>query len=100
MNTRPDPFWLLLLAPFGSISLGYSNGTTTSYQYDNASRLTSITYNGSNGVNEALSFSYDAAKNVLSLNRASGIATLVPDAITSATYDAANQQTQMSGTAL
>ena len=78
-------------------SLTYPNGTNTSYTYDNASRLLTITHNGPSGVIESLTYTYDAAGNRTSLNRANGTASLLPSAVASASYDAANQQTQFGG---
>src|SRR5207244_11645572 len=73
-------------------SLTYPNGTSTSYTYDPASRLTSITHNGPSGVIESVSYTYDAAGNRLTANRTVGTATAVPNA-TTASYDAANELT-------
>ncbi len=82
-------------------SLGYSNGTSTSYAYDLASRLTNITHHGpGSSVIEAVTYSYDAAGNRLSLTRANGTASLVPNAVSSAIYDAANEQTAFAGATL
>lgn len=81
-------------------SLGYSNGTTTSYAYDLASRLTTITHNGPSGIIESLTYQYDAAGNRFTANRANGTASLLPTAVASASYDAANEQTQFSGATL
>ncbi len=81
-------------------SLGYSNGTTTSYAYDLASRLTNITHNGPSGVIDALTYTYDAAGSRTSIQRANGTASLLPNAVASAAYDAANEQTQFSGSTL
>lgn len=81
-------------------SLSYSNNTTTSYAYDLASRLTGITHNGPSGIIEALTYTYDAAANRFSANRANGTASLLPDAVASATYDAANEQTAFAGAPL
>ena len=81
-------------------SLTYPNGTSTSYAYDLASRVTAITHNGPNGLIEALVYTYDAAGNRTSLTRANGPASVVPQAVASATYDAANEQTQFSGATL
>ena len=81
-------------------SLGYSNGTTTSYAYDLASRLTNITHNGPSGIIEALTYTYDAAGNRSRVLRSNGTATLLPDPVASASYDAANEQTQFAGAAL
>ena len=81
-------------------SLDYSNGTTTSYAYDLASRLTGITHNGPSGIIEALTYTYDTAGNRVSLTRGNGAASLLPAAIASATYDAANEQTFFAGSTL
>jgi len=81
-------------------SLSYSNDTTTSYAYDLASRLTGITHNGPSGVIEALTYSYDAAGNRVSLTRGNGTASLLPNAVANATYDAANEQTAFAGATL
>lgn len=81
-------------------SLAYSNGTTTSYVYDLASRLTGITHNGPSGIIDALGYTYDATGNRFLANRANGTASLLPNAVASASYDAANEQTQFAGTTL
>mgnify|MGYP000938060127 CR=1 FL=1 len=81
-------------------SLGYSNNTSTSYAYDLASRLTGITHNGPSGVIDALTYQYDAAGNRVSLTRGNGTASLLPNAVASATYDAANEQTAFAGATL
>jgi RHS repeat-associated protein len=81
-------------------SLSYSNNTTTSYAYDLASRLTGITHSGPSGVIEALTYQYDAAGNRVSLTRGNGTASLLPNAVASATYDAANEQTAFAGATL
>ncbi len=78
-------------------ALSYSNGTTTSYAYDVVSRLTNITHNGPGGIIEALTYQYDAAGNRTSLTRSNGTASLLPAAVTSATYDAANEQIAFAG---
>jgi len=80
--------------------LSYSNGTNTSYAYDNASRLTGITHAGSSGIIEALTYQYDAAGNRVSLTRNNGTASLLPSALSSANYDAANAQISFAGTTL
>jgi len=81
-------------------SLPYPNGTSTSYTYDHASRLTNITHTGPSGVIDALTSTYDAAGNRTSLTRENGAASLVPNAVASATYDAANEQTSFAGATL
>lgn len=75
-------------------ALTYPNGTNTTYGYDFASRLTSIVHNGSAGLIEALTYTYDAAGNRMSLLRANSTASLLPAAVASATYNAANEQIQ------
>jgi len=82
-------------------SLTYPNGTSTSYTYDNASRLTRILHQGPGSTTiEDLVYTYDAAGNRTSLNRANSTASLLPNAVASATYDAANQQTTFAGATL
>ncbi|MEW6246480.1 MAG: RHS repeat-associated core domain-containing protein [Nitrospirota bacterium] len=81
-------------------SLTYPNGTSASYAYDAASRLTDITHIGPSGLLEGLTYIYDTAGNRTSLIRANGAASLLPSAVTLATYDAANQQTQFGGATL
>ncbi len=81
-------------------SLSYSNNTTTSYAYDLVSRLTGITHNGPSGVIEVLTYTYDGAGNRLGLTRANGTASLLPNAVASPSYDAANEQTQFAGATL
>jgi RHS repeat-associated protein len=78
-------------------SLGYSNGTTTSYAYDGANRLINITHNSQTGLIEALTYVYDPAGNRVSALRNNGSASLLPNPISSASYDAANEQTQVLG---
>lgn len=82
------------------VSLTYPNSTNTSYAYDVASRLTNITHNGPSGIIEALTYTYDAAGNRFSANRVNGIASLLPSAVASASYDAGNEQTQFAGASL
>ncbi len=81
-------------------SLTYPNGTSTSYTYDVASRLTNITHLGPSGIIEALMYQYDAAGNRTSLTRNNAAASVLPAAVASATYDAANEQTVFAGATL
>jgi RHS repeat-associated protein len=81
-------------------SLTYPNGTSTSYAYDVASRLTTINHLGPSGVIEALTYQYDAVGNRTSLTRNNASASLLPAAVASATYDAANEQTTFAGATL
>ena len=81
-------------------SLGYSNSTMTSYAYDLASRLTGITHNGPSSVIEALAYTSDAAGNRFNASRVNGTVRLLPSAVASATYDAADEQTQFAGASL
>lgn len=81
-------------------SLTYPNGTSTGYTYDVASRLTNINHFGPSGVIEALTYQYDAVGNRTSLTRNNAAASLLPTAVASATYDAANEQTAFAGATL
>ena len=81
-------------------SLTYPNGTSTSYAYDVASRLTNMTHNGPSGLIEGLAYTYDSAGNRTSLARANATASLLPNAVASATYDAANEQIAFAGATL
>lgn len=81
-------------------SLTYPNGTSTSYVYDVASRLTNINHLGPSGIIEALTYTYDPAGNRTSLTRNNAAASLLPSAVVSATYDAANEQTAFAGATL
>ncbi len=82
------------------ISLTYSNGTTTTYAYDHASQVTGITHTGPGGLIEQLTYAYDPDGNQTSVTRANGAGTVIPAAVSSTTYDAANQQTAFNGAAL
>ena len=81
-------------------SLTYPNGTSTSYVYDVASRLTNINHLGPSGIIEALTYQYDAAGNRTSLTRNNAAASLLPAAVASATYDVVNEQTAFAGATL
>ncbi len=78
-------------------SLTHPNGVVTSYGYDNANRLLTINHVKTPTTIEALTYQYDTASNRVSLNRANAAASLIPAAVSSNTYDAANQQTQFNG---
>ena len=82
------------------ISLTFSNGTSASYAYDVVSRPTNILHQGPGGVIENLTYVYDTAGNGISLTRSNGAASLLPDAVASASYDPANQQTMFGGASL
>ncbi|MFO0733729.1 MAG: hypothetical protein U0361_22780 [Nitrospiraceae bacterium] len=69
----------------------------TSYGYDNANRLLTINHIKTPTTIEALTYQYDTASNRVSLNRANAAASLIPTAVSSNSYDAANQQTQFNG---
>ncbi len=60
-------------------------------------RLTSITHVKNPTTIEALTYQNDAAGNRIKLTRANAAAFLVPTAISSTAYDAANEQTQFNG---
>ncbi|MFO0729836.1 MAG: RHS repeat-associated core domain-containing protein [Nitrospiraceae bacterium] len=78
-------------------SLTYPNGVVTSYGYDNADRLLTINHVKTPTTIEALTYQYDPASNRVSLNRANAAASLIPTAVSSNSYDAANEQTQFNG---
>ena len=81
-------------------SLTYPNGTSTSYTYDVVSRLSTINHLGPSGIIEELTYQYDPAGNRTSLTRNNGTASLLPSAVASAMYDAANEQTTFAGATL
>ena len=75
------------------------NGVSTEYQYDLASRLTALIYrNGLSTVGD-LQYSYDAAGNRSSVG-GSFARMLVPDAVSTSTYDAGNRQLAFGAQAL
>ncbi len=78
-------------------SLTYPNGVVTSYGYDNANRLLSIDHIKTPTTIEALTYQNDAAGNRIKLTRANAAASLIPIAVSSNSYDVANQQTQFNG---
>jgi RHS repeat-associated protein len=75
------------------------NGVSTEYQYDIASRLTALIYRTALGPLGDLTYQYDAAGNRVRVG-GSFARTLLPDALPSATYDAANRQTTFGSQAL
>ena len=75
------------------------NGVSTEYQYDNASRLTALIYRNALGLLGDLTYQYDAAGNRIRVG-GSFARTLLPDAVPSATYDAANRQLTFGGQTL
>ena len=62
--------------------------------------MTDIVHQGPGGIIDALTYRYDAAGNRTSLIRSNGTASLLPDAVASASYDAANEQTAFAGATL
>jgi RHS repeat-associated protein len=75
------------------------NGVTTDYAYDTSSRLTGLTYKLGMTTLGTLSYAYDAAGRRIVLG-GTWARTLVPSALASATYNAANQQTAFGGQTL
>lgn len=67
------------------------NGVSTEYQYDVASRLTTLIYRNTAGILGDLVYTYDSTGNRTGVG-GSFARTLLPDPIASATYDAANEQ--------
>jgi YD repeat-containing protein len=74
------------------------NGVKTEYAYDAASRLTGLTYKLGGATLGNLAYTYDPASQRTQLG-GSWARTLLPAAVASATYDAANQQTAFNGQA-
>ena len=74
-------------------SLTYPNGVVTSYGYDNANRVLSITHVKAPTTIESLTYTYDPTGNRLSQTRANAAASNLPTAVAAAqiTYDAANE---------
>ena len=75
------------------------NGVKTEYAYDAASRLTGLTYKLGAATLGTLTYTYDAASQRAQVG-GGWARTLLPSALSSATYDAANQQTAFGGTTL
>lgn len=67
------------------------NGVSTEYQYDGASRLIALIYRNTLRPLGDLTYEYDAAGNRISVG-GSFARTLVPDAVSTSTYDAGNRQ--------
>lgn len=65
---------------------------STEYQYDAGSRLTALIYRNGGGELGRLTYAYDLATNRAAVG-GSFAATLLPDALASATYNARNRQT-------
>jgi RHS repeat-associated protein len=80
-------------------SLTLPNNVSTSYEYDPASRLTRLAYTGPSGPLGDLTYQHDAAGNRVAVG-GSVARTLLPDAVPSASYDAANQQLVFGSTSL
>src|SRR4029077_17137181 len=67
------------------------NQVSTEYQYDPASRLTPLVYQGPPGPLGDLKYEYDPTGNRIGV-AGSFARTLLPTAVTAATYDPANRQ--------
>ncbi len=80
-------------------SLQLPNPVSITYGYDDANRLTSLTYSGLIGGNQNLTYAYDPAGNRTVMG-GSWARTLLPAAITTASYDAANRQLTLGGKAM
>ena len=80
-------------------SLTMPNGVVVEYGYDGASRLSSLTYRLSGVVVGTLTYAYDAAGRRTEVGGTLARVNL-PQPVTSATYNAANQLTQWNGTTL
>ncbi|MGH2693920.1 MAG: RHS repeat-associated core domain-containing protein [Actinomycetota bacterium] len=75
------------------------NGVTVDYGYDDASHLTALTYKLASTTLGDLAYAYDAAGRRTQVSGTYG-RTGLPQAISSATYDAANQLTSWGGATL
>jgi RHS repeat-associated protein len=75
-------------------SLTLANGILVEYAHDAASRVTGITYKQGQTVLGNLTYEYDKAGNRTKIG-GSFARTGIPDSITSASYNAANQQTAL-----
>jgi YD repeat-containing protein len=73
-------------------SMTLPNGIVTQYSYDAASRITGITYTNGTTTLGNLTYAYDAAGNRTQIV-GSWARTNIPQALSSATYNAANQMT-------
>ncbi len=80
-------------------SLTLPNGVSTQYQYDDASQLVGLTYWRGAVALGNLTFEYDAAGRRTKVGGTYARQTL-PQAVTSASYNAANQQTAFGGQSL
>ncbi len=74
--------------------LTYPNGTSATSTYDAASRLIHLLHQGPTDIIDALTYTFDAADNRVSLNRMQTVASDLPAALDAA-YDGANEQIQM-----
>lgn len=77
-------------------ALTLPNGITVQYGYDQASRLTALTYMLGTNILGNLTYSFDAANNVVQMG-GSFARTGLPQPMASANYDAANQLTNWNG---
>jgi RHS repeat-associated protein len=72
------------------------NGVKTEYAYDTASRLTGLTYKLGTNTLGTLTYTYDPGSQRTKVG-GTWARTLLPAAVASATYDAANEQTVFNG---
>ncbi len=77
-------------------TLTLPNGVVATYGYDASNRLTSIVYSSNAGVLGDLTYTYDAVGNRSSVS-GSWARTRLPQAMSGATYDAANRTTNWGG---
>lgn len=80
-------------------SVSLPNGITTDYTYDAASQLTALTYRQGSTTLGNLTYAYDAEGRRTQIGGSYARSGL-PQAVTSATYNAANQQTAFGGQSL
>jgi RHS repeat-associated protein len=77
-------------------SLTLPSGVVTEYAYDGASRLTGLTYKNGQTTLGALTYTYDAAGNRESVG-GTWARTMLPEPVSSASYNANNQQVAFGG---
>jgi RHS repeat-associated protein len=81
------------------VSLTLPNGVTAAYSYDAASNISGISYNLGTTILGNLTYTYDSLGRRTQVG-GSFASTGLPQAVTSATYDSANELTNWNGTAI
>jgi RHS repeat-associated protein len=98
----------ILRAPLNPVMIDYDaagrrmlltlpNAVSTAYEYDPASRLTGLIHTGPSGLLGTLTYQYDASGNRIGTG-GSWARTGLPGAVSTTSYDGANQQTSFGAT--